>query len=234
MMMAVSEFFRSCAAAVSRASCVRTISSRWALSAPRQSRSARRREVRAAGTLDHARIVEPGLVRRNSGLPSPPDECEIGYRTAARNDECQDGPHKRRTGQRTAAWRDAARVVFLFDLALPHGGNVFAGQVGRILEVVLERGRPAPSQKACIEGQAQLVLVRSCLLPENPIRPQLSQETPTATRERRSLIAADRVRVTYQRLTIGCSAAGAPRTYRLFRSWPLSGRLAALLTRLMR
>jgi len=60
-----------------------------------------RREVRAAGTLDHAPIVEPGLVRRNSGLPSPPDECEIGGRTAARNDECQDGPHKRRTGQRT-------------------------------------------------------------------------------------------------------------------------------------
>ena len=56
--------------------------------------------------------------------------------------------------------------------------------MGRILQVVLERGRPAPSQKACIEGQAQLVLVRSCLLPENPIRPQLSQETPTATRER--------------------------------------------------
>jgi len=89
-----------------------------------------RREVRAAGTLDHAPIVEPGLVRRNSGLPSPPDECEIGGRTAARNDECQDGPHKRRTGQRTAAWRDAARVVFLFDLALPHRGNVFAGQWG--------------------------------------------------------------------------------------------------------
>src|SRR5439155_19083295 len=86
-----------------------------------------RREVRAAGTLDHAPIVEPGPVRRNSGLRSPPDECEIGCRTAARNDECQDGPHKRRTGQRTAAWRDAARVVFLFDLALPHRGNVFAG-----------------------------------------------------------------------------------------------------------
>jgi hypothetical protein len=51
--------------------------------------------------------------------------------------------------------------------------------------------------------------------------------------ERRRPMAAERISVARQRLAIGRSSAGVPRTYRVVRSWPWGWRLAVFLRRLV-
>lgn len=106
-------------------------------------------------------------------------------------------------------------VVFVFDSPARCGGEPFRPYIWRMLPV-RESG--------------------ACLLPEKPIRVHLSRQTPTATPERRSAMAAPRTPLSCLRLPISRSVAGIPRTYRLARTrrrYLPFVHLAALLRRLV-
>jgi hypothetical protein len=72
-----------------------------------------------------------------------------------------------------------------------------------------------------------------CLLPKRIDEQTVVAGDADRDLERRSSMLVARISGACQRLAIGRSAAGVPRTYRIVRSSPWTWRLAVLLRRLM-
>jgi hypothetical protein len=120
-------------------------------------------------------------------------------------------------------------VVFVFDSAC---APIWFATDAYTRRSSLKRGRPAPSQKGRHEerpAQSWCVL----LTPRESDEQQVVAADADRDPERRSFMVATRISRAGRRRTVGRSAAGVPRTYRIVRSSTWARRLAVLLRRLV-